>query len=90
MHIVIESGLMYSVSVVVFFVLYFASNNAQYGVSDCVSLPGVIQSCRGCLHVLIKRSLSDRPDYRSLYLRDILGTLLTPARCLYCRASRST
>ena len=40
MHIVIESGLMYSVSVVVFFVLYFASNNAQYGVSDCVSLPG--------------------------------------------------
>ncbi len=38
MHIVIESGLMYSVSVVVFFAVYLASNNAQYGVSDCVSL----------------------------------------------------
>ncbi|KAI1793790.1 hypothetical protein LXA43DRAFT_1059780 [Ganoderma leucocontextum] len=36
MHIIIESGLMYSVSVVVFFVVYLASNNAQYGVSDCV------------------------------------------------------
>ena len=39
MHIIIESGLMYSLSVVVFFVVYLASNNAQYGVSDCVSLP---------------------------------------------------
>ena len=37
MHIVIESGLMYSVSVVVFFAVYLASNNAQYAVSDCVS-----------------------------------------------------
>ena len=34
MHIVIESGLMYSVGVVVFFAVYLASNNAQYGVSD--------------------------------------------------------
>ena len=39
MHIIIESGLMYSLSVVVFFAVYLASNNAQYGVSDCVSLP---------------------------------------------------
>ncbi|KAM5545449.1 hypothetical protein V8D89_000487 [Ganoderma adspersum] len=36
MHIVIESGLLYSVGVVVFFAVYLASNNAQYGVSDCV------------------------------------------------------
>lgn len=39
MQIIIESGLMYSVSVVVFFAMYLASNNAQYGVSDCVSSP---------------------------------------------------
>ena len=37
MHIIIESGLMYTVSVVVLFILYLASNNAQYAVSDCVS-----------------------------------------------------
>ncbi|KAM5540141.1 hypothetical protein V8D89_006281 [Ganoderma adspersum] len=36
MHIVIESGLMYTVSVVILFVLYLASNNAQYAVSDCI------------------------------------------------------
>ncbi|KIP07596.1 hypothetical protein PHLGIDRAFT_35367 [Phlebiopsis gigantea 11061_1 CR5-6] len=35
-HIIIESGLMYSASVVCFFAVYLASNNAQYGVSDCV------------------------------------------------------
>ena len=39
MHIVIESGLMYTVSVVIVFVVFLASNNAQYAVSDCVSLP---------------------------------------------------
>ena len=37
MRIIIESGLMYSVGVTAFFVVYLASNNAQYGVSDCVS-----------------------------------------------------
>ncbi|EJF60321.1 hypothetical protein DICSQDRAFT_171278 [Dichomitus squalens LYAD-421 SS1] len=36
MRIIIESGLMYSVGVIVFFVVYLANNNAQYGVSDCV------------------------------------------------------
>ncbi|KAH8105362.1 hypothetical protein BXZ70DRAFT_1043500 [Cristinia sonorae] len=36
MRIVIESGAMYSVAVFVFFVVYLAGNNAQYGVSDCV------------------------------------------------------
>ncbi|KAM5545854.1 hypothetical protein V8D89_000892 [Ganoderma adspersum] len=35
MHIIIESGLMYTVSVVILFILYLASNNAQYAVSDC-------------------------------------------------------
>ena len=55
MRIMIESGAMYTISVIVFFVVYLASNNAQYGVSDCVrdcflilrryrrSLPQVIQ-----------------------------------------------
>ena len=38
MHIIIESGFMYTVSVIVLFILYLASNNAQYAVSDCVSL----------------------------------------------------
>ena len=37
MHIIIESGFMYTVSVIVLFILYLASNNAQYAVSDCVS-----------------------------------------------------
>ncbi|PIL34431.1 hypothetical protein GSI_03206 [Ganoderma sinense ZZ0214-1] len=36
MHIVIESGLMYTLSVVIVFVVFLASNNAQYAVSDCV------------------------------------------------------
>ncbi|PIL34435.1 hypothetical protein GSI_03210 [Ganoderma sinense ZZ0214-1] len=35
MHI-IESGLMYTVSVVILVVVYLASNNAQYAVSDCI------------------------------------------------------
>lgn len=35
-HIIIESGLMYSAGVLCFFAVYLASNNAQYGVSDCV------------------------------------------------------
>ena len=39
MHIVIESGLMYTVSVVIVFVVFLTSNNAQYAVSDCVSSP---------------------------------------------------
>ena len=39
MHIVIESGLMYTLSVVIVFVVFLTSNNAQYSVSDCVSFP---------------------------------------------------
>ncbi|RPD65719.1 hypothetical protein L226DRAFT_557681 [Lentinus tigrinus ALCF2SS1-7] len=35
-RILIESGLIYTASVVVFFGTYLASNNAQYGVSDLV------------------------------------------------------
>ena len=42
MHIIIESGLMYTVGVVVFFAVYPADNNAQYGVSDCVSSPSLL------------------------------------------------
>ena len=42
MHIIIESGLMYTVGVVVFFAVYLADNNAQYGVSDCVSSPSLL------------------------------------------------
>ncbi|KAH8092471.1 hypothetical protein BXZ70DRAFT_875870, partial [Cristinia sonorae] len=36
MRIIIESGAIYSVSLITFFVVYIAGNNAQYGVSDCV------------------------------------------------------
>ncbi|KAM5540140.1 hypothetical protein V8D89_006280 [Ganoderma adspersum] len=36
MHIIIESGLMYTASVVIVFIVFLASNNAQYAVSDCV------------------------------------------------------
>ncbi|KIP04646.1 hypothetical protein PHLGIDRAFT_129367 [Phlebiopsis gigantea 11061_1 CR5-6] len=35
-RIVVESGLMYSLGVAVFFIVYVAGNNALYGVSDCV------------------------------------------------------
>ncbi|KAI0702043.1 hypothetical protein C8T65DRAFT_579352, partial [Cerioporus squamosus] len=35
-RILIESGLIYTISVVVFFCTFLASNNAQYGVSDVV------------------------------------------------------
>jgi len=34
--VLIESGLMYTLSIVVLFALYMASNNGQYGVSNAV------------------------------------------------------
>ena len=37
MRIIIESGLLFAIAVLVFFIVYLCSNNAQYGVSDCVS-----------------------------------------------------
>ena len=36
-RILVESGLLYTASVIVFFATFLASNNAQYGVSDVVS-----------------------------------------------------
>ncbi|TFY51508.1 hypothetical protein EVG20_g10969 [Dentipellis fragilis] len=45
MRIIIESGTMYSVSVIVFFAVYLANNNAQYGVSDCVRGPLSESTC---------------------------------------------
>ena len=74
MQIIIESGLMYSVSVVVFFAMYLASNNAQYGVSDCVSSPPPPPA--GVLMYQFKLTSSIR-SCRSLYVPDlvILGTL---------------
>ena len=35
-RILVESGLIYTISVIVFFGTFLASNNAQYGVSDVV------------------------------------------------------
>ena len=35
-RIIVESGAMYTASVVCFFGVYLAGNNAGYGVSDCV------------------------------------------------------
>ena len=54
MHIIIESGLMYTVSVFILFVVYLASNNSQYAVSDCVSFPLL---CR-CLKLIPARYIS--------------------------------
>ncbi|EJF60330.1 hypothetical protein DICSQDRAFT_137639 [Dichomitus squalens LYAD-421 SS1] len=64
MRIIIESGLMYSVGVIVFFIVYLANNNAQYGVSDCVSSrpPLVLKLSFGCANA----SCSSRWS-RSLY-----------------------
>lgn len=36
MRLLIESGLLYTSSIVILFVLYMSSNNGQYGVSDAV------------------------------------------------------
>lgn len=36
--VMIESGLLYTVSIVILFGLYMAGNNGQYGVSNAVSL----------------------------------------------------
>lgn len=36
--VLIESGLLYTMSIVILFGLYLASNNAQYGVSNAVRL----------------------------------------------------
>jgi hypothetical protein len=35
-RITVESGLLYSASIITFFAVYLANNNAQYAVSDCV------------------------------------------------------
>ena len=43
-RIIVESGLMYSVGVVVFFIVYLAGNNSQYGVSDCVGAFWLVKS----------------------------------------------
>ena len=58
-RILIESGLIYTFSVLVFFCTYLASNNAQYGVSDVVrGIPPLVMS------VTRRSSLTSRP-YRS-------------------------
>lgn len=45
-RILIESGTMYTLSVVIFFITYLAGHNSQYGVADCVS---VLYTCiTGC------------------------------------------
>lgn len=36
-RVLIESGLLYTLSIVILFTLYMTSNNAQLGVSDSVS-----------------------------------------------------
>ncbi len=36
LRLLIESGLLYTSSIVILFVLYMSSNNGQYGVSDAV------------------------------------------------------
>ena len=56
MHIVIESGLMYTVSVVIVFVVFLTSNNAQYAVSDCVSS----ESCTSTECLVLIRDTSFR------------------------------
>ncbi|TBU28426.1 hypothetical protein BD309DRAFT_1061493 [Dichomitus squalens] len=37
MRIIIESGLMYSIAIIISFAVYATSSNAEYAVSDCVS-----------------------------------------------------
>ena len=38
MRILIESGTLYTISIVILFVVYMLSNNAELAVSDAVSL----------------------------------------------------
>ncbi|KXN91539.1 hypothetical protein AN958_00561 [Leucoagaricus sp. SymC.cos] len=47
MRLLIESGLLYTSSIVILFILYIISNNGQYGVSDAVrdSFPYVDSGC---------------------------------------------
>ena len=55
-RILVESGLLYTVSVIVFFGTFLASNNAQYGVSDVVRslqlncFPWIAVSCSLITH----------------------------------------
>ncbi|RDB21602.1 hypothetical protein Hypma_011203 [Hypsizygus marmoreus] len=44
MRILVESGLMYTLSIVVLFGLYMASNNGQFGVSNSMRTPSTVQS----------------------------------------------
>ena len=66
-RILVESGLIYTISVVAFFGTFLASNNAQYGVSDCVSLhlrhPLVLSSTP---RLTGRRGPAGRPDHRKL------------------------
>lgn len=48
MRIIIESGLMYTISVVVSVIPYLAGNNSYYGISDCVSDMSLYVSRSGC------------------------------------------
>ncbi|KAM5545852.1 hypothetical protein V8D89_000890 [Ganoderma adspersum] len=85
MRIVIESGLMYSAGVIVFFVVYLASNNAQYGVSDCV-----VQIIGISFNLIIIR-IDRGKSVESTLVSERSGTSSqTPKRSLRFRLSRHT
>ena len=58
-RILVESGLLYTASVIVFFCTFLTSNNAQYGVSDVVSIRLRLVVCNGLLLLV----LTGRPTH---------------------------
>ena len=52
-RILVESGLLYTASVIVFFCTFLTSNNAQYGVSDVVSIWLRLVVCNGLLLLVL-------------------------------------
>lgn len=66
MRIVIESGLMYTISVVIFFAVFLSDNNAEYAVADCVgpSTAAIVFTYR-CIFSL--HFLTGGPNNRELF-----------------------
>jgi len=60
--VLVESGLMYTTSIIILFGLYMASNNGQYGVSDAVS--GVPICHVGILKLISPVIVTGCPNHR--------------------------
>lgn len=67
---------MYTLSIVILFGLYMASNNGQYGVSNAVGQVVIRIHCKGSDRIIFFGQFSGRPNYREWH-----SLLLTSFLC---------